>query len=138
MSAISPERNRKPIERGLNFRVRVVAVDVDVDVADAPPLAFVDVIHQLELARLFQKDGFGLDVGEDVALAAVEFLEPGDVGVHLVLLERLRAGRQRPDVVVELFDAGAARGIGLQLDARVVSESLEKILLPMKATLSTW
>ena len=58
----------------------------------APLLAFVDVVHQLELARLFQEDRLGLDVGEDVALAAVDFLEQVDVGVHLGLLERLVGG----------------------------------------------
>ena len=94
------------------------------------PLAFLDVVHQLELARLFQEDRLGLDVGKHVALAAVQLFEPGDVGVHLVLLERLRTGRQRLDVVVRLLQRGAFVGSGFS-STPVASDSLEKILLPM-------
>ena len=94
MSTISPGREGEPIERGLNPRVRVVAVDVDEDAADLPLLAFLDVIDQVDLARFFEEHRLGLDVGEHVALAAVEVLEPLEVVVHLGLFEHL-SGRQR-------------------------------------------
>src|SRR3954447_4054141 len=110
--------DRETVERRLDFGVWVVAVDVDEHVADTPTLAFFNVVHELQPTFLLEEDRFSADVGENVALAAVEFLEPGDIGIHAVLFERLRTGRQRTEVMVRFDErVGARSGIGLQIDA---------------------
>ena len=55
---------RHAVERRLDPRVRIVAADVDEDPPDAPPLAFLDVVDQVDLARLFEEHGLRLHVGE--------------------------------------------------------------------------
>ena len=62
---------RQAIECGLNFCVRVVAVDMYVDVADSPAATLADVIHQFHAAGRFQEDRLGLNISENIALAAV-------------------------------------------------------------------
>ena len=44
---------RDSVECRLNFRVRVVAVDVNEDSPDAPLLPFLNVIQKIDLAGLF-------------------------------------------------------------------------------------
>src|SRR2546423_10652958 len=52
--------------------VREFAADMDVDLANFEDLSFLDAISQIERSRLFEKPRVGLDVGEDVPLAAVK------------------------------------------------------------------
>ena len=62
---------------------------LNVDLADAVAVALGDVVDQVELARLFEKPGIGLDVGEHVADAAVLVLKRPHVGGHAGLIEVL-------------------------------------------------
>jgi len=93
--------------------VGVVALDLDVDPADAEPVALVDVVDQIEAAGLVVVAGLGLNVGEDVADAAVLVLQRGQVVLHVRLVEVL-AGPKR-HFREELF-VGEFRG---PLDAHV-------------------
>ena len=79
------------VQHRRDLRVRVLAFDLDVDAADAVAVAFLDVVDDVELARLFEEAVVGLDLGEDVALAAVLVAELLQIEVLLVLVERLVA-----------------------------------------------
>ena len=68
---MSPGLKRKAIEHRGDLRVRILALDLDVDLAHAVAVAFLDVVDQIELAGLFEEPRVGLDVGEHVADAAV-------------------------------------------------------------------
>src|SRR5206468_7633297 len=46
------------------FRVRVVALDVNVDLANCVHTVFVDLVYEVHLARLVQKPRDRLNVGE--------------------------------------------------------------------------
>ena len=70
----------------------MLAADADVDLAHAVPLSLLDVVDQVQLARLLEKSWVGLDVGEDKAAAAVDVADHAEVGIHLRLIERLAAG----------------------------------------------
>ena len=70
-------------------RVRVLAPNSHVDLADSIPLAFGDVVDEVELTGLFQKPGVCPDIGEHEAAAAVDVADQVEVLVHLGLVEVL-------------------------------------------------
>ena len=65
--------DQKPLQGRLDTRMRVFAVHIDQNAANAPPLAFFDVVDQVHLARFFQQHLLGADVGKNVPLTTVEF-----------------------------------------------------------------
>ena len=70
-------------------RVRMLAADADVDLPDAIPLPFGDVVDQVELPRLLEKPWIGPDVGEHEPPAAIDVADQVEVGVHPRLVEVL-------------------------------------------------
>ena len=80
---------REPVHHHAVAGVRMLAPNLDVDLADPIPLPLGDVVDQVELARLLQEPGVGPDVGEHEAPAAVDVADHVQVGVHLRLVERL-------------------------------------------------
>ncbi len=82
---------REAVEHRHDLRVRVLALDLDIDAADPIAGAFLDVVDDVELAGLFEKAVVGLDLGEHVAVAAVLVAELLQIEVLLVLVEELAA-----------------------------------------------
>ena len=80
---------REPVEDSAVPRVRVIAADADVDLADAIPLPLGDVVDEVELTRLLKKPWIGANVSEHETPSAVDVADEVQVGVHLRLVEVL-------------------------------------------------
>ena len=70
-------------------------VNVDKNSTHPPTLSFFDVIDEVKLPRFLEQDLFGTDVGKNVTLAAIKFLQPFDVVVHICPFERLASGHAK-------------------------------------------
>ena len=82
---------RQAIEHRAVPGVWVVAADAHVDLADAIPLPFGDVVDEVELAGLLEKPWIGPNVCEHEAPAAVDVADQTEIDIHLRLIERLSA-----------------------------------------------
>ena len=83
--------HRQPIHDRGDFCMRVIALDRRDDLAHCVAVAFFYFVNQVQRARLFQKTGIGLNVGENIAHAAVSVLKGGHVGGHFSLVEIIAA-----------------------------------------------
>ena len=82
---------RDAIEHRGDICARIVAGNLHVDSTHAPAVPLLNVVDQVQRARLFQEAGIGFHVGEYVADRAVLVLDRGHVAGHLRLVEILIA-----------------------------------------------
>ena len=82
---------RKPVVDRAAMRMRAIAGDRDVDLADAVAAPFLDIVNQIHLGLAFEQPRVGLDVGKNVAFAAIQIADDVHIVVHRPLIEELAA-----------------------------------------------